>query len=144
MKAAGWYCTRFGFKHFLYQGLETGERNVVCHAVKLDKIVFVFKSALNPANKYFGEQLEKHGDHVADVAFSVNDLEAIMERAVMSGAQVVSPLTEHSDEFGRVKMATLKTYGDVSHTLIERAEYKGDFLPGYKPHYFKDPLEDAL
>jgi len=143
-QAAGWYCTRFGFKHYLYKGLETGERNVVSHVVKQNRIVIVFKSALNPGNKEIADQLEKHGDHVLDISFSVKDLDSIVLRAVEQGAQVVRPVSEEADENGTVRMATLKTYGDVTHTLIERDNYKGEFMPGYKPHYLKDPLEELL
>ena len=75
VQAAGYYSTYAGFEPFAYQGLETGERNVVSHAVRQDKvdydcntkccvtlsaavdicfvrpqIIFVFKSALNPGN----------------------------------------------------------------------------------------------
>lgn len=79
-----------------------------------------------------------------DVAFSVNDLDAIVAKAVENGAKVVNPISEESDEDGKVRMATLSTYGDLTHTLIERSDYKGKFLPGYKNHYLKDPLEDVL
>lgn len=143
-QAAGWYCTRFGFKHYLYKGLETGERDVVCHAVKQNKIIFVFKSALNPGNKEIGEKLETHGDHVTDVAFSVNDLDAIVAKAVEKGAVVVSPITELSDANGTIRQATLKTYGSVTHTLVERGQYKGEFLPGFEKHYLEDTLEKLL
>lgn len=144
-QAADWYCTRFGFKHFLYQGLETGERNVVSHVIKQNNLVFVFKSALNPHNKEFGDLLSLHGDHVKDVSFTVNDLDHIVERAKQFGAKVVRDVWEESDESGSVRMATLQTYGDVTHTLIERANYKGAFLPGYKPNISStDPLEELL
>ncbi len=79
-----------------------------------------------------------------DVAFSVNDLEAIVARAVEQGATVISPISELSDDDGKIRKATLKTYGDLTHTLIERNGYKGEFLPGFKKHYLVDPLEDLL
>lgn len=31
-----------------------------------------------------------------------------------------------------VRFATVQTYGDTTHTFIERGDYKGLFLPGYK------------
>ena len=37
-QAAGYYCVRAGFELMAYQGLETGERNVVSHAVRQDKV----------------------------------------------------------------------------------------------------------
>jgi len=99
---------------------------------------------LNPGNIDIGSKLETHGDHVVDVAFSVNDLDAIVARAVEQGAIVVSPISELSDDDGKIRKATLRTYGDLTHTLIERNQYKGEFLPGFKTHYFVDPLEELL
>lgn len=144
-QAAAWYCTRFGFKHYLYQGLETGERNVVSHVIKQDKIIFVFKSALNPNNKEISDELNAHGDYVKDISFSVNDIEYLVDRAKEHGAVVVKPVSLISDKQGFVKMATIKTYGDVTHTLIDRSNYKGEFLPGFTPHHSsQDPLDSIL
>jgi 4-hydroxyphenylpyruvate dioxygenase len=94
----------------LYRGLETGERNVVSHVVKLNNIIFVFKSSLNPNND--GEitrSLGAHGDAVKDVALSVNDLEAIIAKAREAGAKVVRDIWEERDENGFVRMATVQT-----------------------------------
>ena len=49
-QAASYYCTRIGFAPHAYQGLETGEKDVVAHVVRQDKIFYVFKSPLNPGN----------------------------------------------------------------------------------------------
>jgi 4-hydroxyphenylpyruvate dioxygenase len=40
-------------------------------------------------------------------------------------------------------MATLATYGDVEHTLIEKTNYTGDFLPGFVP-VRPDPVQSLL
>jgi 4-hydroxyphenylpyruvate dioxygenase len=93
----------------LYRGLETGERNVVCHAVRQNKIIFVFKSALNPDDKEIGHSLSQHGDCVKDVSFSVNDIDYLVEKAKEHGAIIVKPVWQESDENGFVKMATLQT-----------------------------------
>lgn len=37
-QAANFYCINMGFEPFAYRGLETGERIVVSHAVKEDKV----------------------------------------------------------------------------------------------------------
>jgi len=145
-QAASWYSTHFGYKHILYRGLETGEREVACHVVKLDRIILEFQSALNPGNQKLGDLLTKHGDFCKDVAFSVDDLEYIMPKAVEAGAEVVRDIWTETDEHGTVKMAVVKTYGDVTHTLIERGDYKGDFLPGYKKYHYnvENPIMDKL
>lgn len=56
--------------------------------------------------------------------------------------------TEFSDEDGTVVIATIATYGDVQHSLVERHNYRGIFLPGYKDSAtalrYTDPLQDIL
>ena len=51
---------------------------------------------------------------------------------------------EETDENGTVRMARVQTYGDTTHTLIDRSKYKGPFLPGYKPAPYSDPLAKLL
>ena len=63
-------------------GLETGERNVVCHVIRLNEITFEFQSALNPGNKEFGTFLERHGDAVKDIAFNCTDVDALILKVV--------------------------------------------------------------
>ncbi|XP_076434744.1 4-hydroxyphenylpyruvate dioxygenase-like [Babylonia areolata] len=140
-QAAAHYIARLGFEPFMYKGLETGSRKVAAHAIKQNKIIFVFQSMLEPGVPTdIGEHLVKHGDAVKDVAFEVEDLDAIYKRAVQCGAQVVAEPWEEKDEKGTVRMARIKTYGDVTHTLIDRSNYKGPFLPGYQRAAYTDPL----
>jgi len=142
-QAASHYCIRFGFQHWAYKGLETGERKVACHAVKQNNTIFVFKSAYEPGSPEtikMGAHLTKHGDGVKDVAFSVEDLDAIIARAKQKGVKIVRDIFEEQDEFGKVRMAVVQTYGETTHTFIERGNYKGLFLPGYKPARMKDDL----
>uniref|UniRef100_A0A8C3ULV5 4-hydroxyphenylpyruvate dioxygenase n=1 Tax=Catharus ustulatus TaxID=91951 RepID=A0A8C3ULV5_CATUS len=143
-QAASYYCNKLGFEELAYRGLETGSREVVSHAVKQDKIVFVFSSALNPGNEEMGEHLVKHGDGVKDVAFEVEDCDFIVQKAKERGAVVVKEPWVEQDKFGKVKFAVIQTYGDTTHTLIENINYKGLFLPGYHPPLFKDPLLPKL
>ena len=136
-----------GFQPLSYRGLETGDREVVCHAVKQNDIVFVFKSALNPGNEEMGAHLTKHGDGVKDIAFNVLDCRGIYKRAVERGAKSVREPWEEKDEHGTVVFAQVQTYGDTTHTFVERTNYKGtqtNFLPGYKPVPKKDVLLDKL
>ena len=100
-----------------------------------------------------GKHLTLHGDGVKDVAFSVEDLDAILAKARARGAkvkvarfrisnsrnplrvffaQVVRDIWEESDDHGRCRFAVVQTYGDTTHTFIERQNYKGIFLPGYQ------------
>lgn len=98
-----------GFEPFAYQGLETGSRKVTKHAVKQNKIVFVFVSAYEPDNYDIGVHLIKHGDGAKDVAFEVEDLKAIVQHAKKRGGKVLKDIWEESDEHGTVRFATLQT-----------------------------------
>lgn len=76
-----------------------------------------------------------HGDGVRDVAFTVDDATAIYENAIKQGAASIRPPTKLEDKDGYVIVSSIKTYGDTTHTFIERANYKGLFLPGFQAHY---------
>uniref|UniRef100_A0A7N6B9X4 4-hydroxyphenylpyruvate dioxygenase n=1 Tax=Anabas testudineus TaxID=64144 RepID=A0A7N6B9X4_ANATE len=133
-QAASFYCDKMGFEPLAYKGLETGSREVVSHAIKQDKIIFVFQSPLNPGNEEMGEHLIKHGDGAKDIAFQVEDCDFLIKTAQDRGAVIVKEPWVEQDSHGRVKYAVVQTYGDTTHTLIEYlGPYKGLFLP--KIHY---------
>lgn len=113
----------------------------------LRQIVFVFQSPLNPGNKEFGDHQMKHGDGVKDIAFSVVDCRAIYDRAIKRGAKGVKEPWEEKDAHGKVVMAVVQTYGDTTHTFVERADYAitdEHFLPGYVRSTVVDPLSNSL
>uniref|UniRef100_A0A3Q3PYX3 4-hydroxyphenylpyruvate dioxygenase n=1 Tax=Monopterus albus TaxID=43700 RepID=A0A3Q3PYX3_MONAL len=139
-QAASYYCDKLGFEPWAYQGLETGSREAVSHVVKQGKIIYVFSSALNPGNKEMGDHLVKHGDGVKDVAFTVQDCDFLVQKARERGAVVIKEPHTLEDKNGKVRLAVLQTYGDTTHTLVERTGYSGLFLPGFHPPLFKDPL----
>ena len=131
-QAASFYISRMGFEPLGYQGLETGHRRFAKHAVKQNRIVFVFVSAYNAGDEEHGKHLMQHGDGVKDVAFEVEDLDVIFSVAQERGAQVVRDIWEEKDEYGSVRLAQIKTYGDTTHTFVERKNYRGPFLPGFR------------
>lgn len=64
----------------MYSGLETGSRQVVSHVVKQNDVIFVFKSGLLPYEpKDMADHLIKHGDGVKDVAFRVENIDAVFK-----------------------------------------------------------------
>uniref|UniRef100_A0A8P4JVE9 4-hydroxyphenylpyruvate dioxygenase n=1 Tax=Dicentrarchus labrax TaxID=13489 RepID=A0A8P4JVE9_DICLA len=143
-QAASYYCNKLGFEPLAYQGLETGTREVVSHAVRQGKIIYVFSSALNPGNKEMGDHLVKHGDGVKDIAFTVEDCDFLVQKARERGAIIVKEPQTLEDKHGKVRLAVLQTYGDTTHTFVERSGYNGLFLPGFHPPLFKDPLLSKL
>jgi 4-hydroxyphenylpyruvate dioxygenase len=52
--------------------------------------------------------------------------------AVERGARAVIEPTVSEDEHGKVIRAAISTYGETIHSLIQRSEYNGPFLPGFR------------
>ena len=84
-----------------------------------------------------GQHLTDHGDGVKDIAFEVEDLDAIMERAKLRGVKVLKDIWEEEGDGGKVRFAKVQTYGDTTHTFIEKGNFNGLFLPGYQPPRIK-------
>jgi 4-hydroxyphenylpyruvate dioxygenase len=100
--------------------------------VRNGEIVYAFVSPLNPGDAEMSAHLEKHGDGVKDVAFCVDDVAGFYNKAVERGAVSVHKPKETSYENGSVIIASVKTYGETIHTFVQRVNYKGPFLPGFK------------
>ena len=132
---AGWYIARFGFEAYAYAGLETGSRDVATHVVRQNNVVLAFSNLLQAqggVNGEYAQYLGTHGDAVKDVAFAVDDCRGVFGEAKKRGAVVVREPHELRDEHGVVVLATIKTYGDCTHTFVQRSGFSGHFLPGYK------------
>jgi 4-hydroxyphenylpyruvate dioxygenase len=141
-QAAFYYQTAFGFQPLAYSGLETGNKETTSYVLRQDKITLVFTAALT-ANSEVGEHQKKHGDGVKTVALWVDDAYMAFEETTKRGAKpYLQPKTE-SDENGEVKMSGIHTYGDTVHVFVERKNYNGIFLPGFKkwnPEYKTEPV----
>lgn len=147
-----------GFERVAYRGLETGCRTTASHVVRNGNVTFILTSplrCLEQSTRFSkeDEQLlreihahqERHGDAVKDVAFEVDNVDAIYNAAVSSGADVIAAPHDLSDANGTVRLATIRTYGDTTHTLIQKNGYTGTFLPGYRSEpKARDPLSRFL
>jgi 4-hydroxyphenylpyruvate dioxygenase len=131
-QAAYFYSRAFGFTPIAYSGLETGARDRASYVLAQGDIRFVFTTALQPDHP-ISEHVRLHGDGVKVVALTVDDARRSYEETTRRGARgVIEPKTIE-DEFGRVKLASIATYGETIHTFVERQDYAGPFLPGFKP-----------
>lgn len=151
-QVSDWYCLRMGFSKIAYRGLETGSRTVATHVIKAPDgdATLAFSSPLNPD---FGPNggggglmmdIAVKGDAVKCVAFNCNDAKKIFDNACKEGAKAISPPKEYKDENGTVIMATIETYGQCTHTLVQNVNYNGPFLPGFKAVEHDDPIMKFL
>lgn len=130
-QAAYFYQYAFGFNLIAYSGPETGVKNKASYVLEQGKVRFVLTTSLQPDGD-IAEHVKRHGDGVKVLALWVDDAEKSFEETVKRGAKPASKLQVLEDEFGSVKMASIHTYGETIHTFVERKNYKGLFLPGYK------------
>ena len=110
-----------------------------------DNTTFVFCSPYTKdASPEMNAHLVEHGDGVKDIALTVENTRAVYEHAIKNGGISVREPYELTDENGTVVLATIQTYGDTTHTFVERQNYKGSFLPGYRPHHLKEYFNTIL
>ena len=130
-QAAHYYKTAFGFQSHAYKGLETGSREEVSYVLKQDKIRLVLTTPLNSKSK-INEHIVKHGDGVKVVALWVEDATSAFEETTKRGAKPFMEPTVEKDEHGEVVRSGIYTYGETVHMFVERKNYNGTFLPGYR------------
>ena len=130
-QAAHFYKTALGFQDLAYAGLETGMKDRESYVVVQDKIRLVLTSPLE-ANTEIGKHIDQHGDGVKVVALWVDDVEKAYEETTKRGGKSFMKPQVEEDEFGKVKRAGIHTYGDTVHIFVERKDYHGIFLPGFK------------
>ncbi len=132
-QAAFFWQHGFGFEPVAYSGLETGNRETCSYVLQQGKIRFVFTSSYKPDSAVAAHQL-LHGDGVKVMAFTVDDAEQAFRATTERGAQPVAAAHERRDEHGVVRMSTIATFGDTVHTFVDRSDYAGAFLPGYRAY----------
>jgi len=129
-QSSTFYRAAFGFRLAGYRGPETGVRDRASYLLEQGKIRLVLTSPLGPEG-FIAEHVRRHGDGVRDLAFWVDDARDAWAKAVERGATSVQEPTVVSDAHGEVVMAAISTYGDTIHSIIERRNYTGLFLPGF-------------
>src|ERR1700744_2298383 len=130
-QASYYYRLAFGMKLVAYAGPETGVRNRASYVLEQGKVRLVLTTPLRPDGEA-AEHVHRHGDGVHGVALWVDDAKQAWKKTTKRGARSVREPFELRDEHGIVKLASIATYGDTIHTFVERNDYRGAFMPGYR------------
>jgi len=144
-QAAHYYMNAFGFQALAYAGPETGVKDRASYAVRQHKLTFVLTTALRTDNP-IADHVYRHGDGVKALSLRVPDATSAWEETTKRGAKSYMEPTRLKDNDGEVVMSGIHTYGDTIHLFIERKNYNGAFMPGYRPWnnpYFK-PADTGL
>lgn len=135
-QAAHFYTSAFGFNVVAYRGPETGVRDRASYLLQQDKVRFVLTTAIRPdlsaEAKLIADHVYRHGDGVRDLALWVDDARDAYSKAIERGAESVHEPRVMRDDNGEVVIAAIKTYGETIHSLVERKNYNGLFMPGYR------------
>jgi 4-hydroxyphenylpyruvate dioxygenase len=131
-QSAYFYRNAFGFDVVAYAGLETRVKHEAGYVLKQGQINFVLVSPLSGEHPE-SRRLIEHGDGVMDIAIDVADVQETYRKTTERGGKGVTPPTLLEDEFGVYEFATIRTYGDTTHTFMNRDRYRGVFAPGYHP-----------
>lgn len=144
-QAAHYYMSAFGFQALAYAGPETGIKDRASYAVRQNKLTLVLTTPIR-SNNEMADHIYKHGDGVKVLALRVGDAAGAWEETTKRGAKSYKTPERYHDGDGEVVLSGIHTYGDTVHVFVERKNYKGAFLPGYRPWsnpYFK-PADTGL
>ncbi len=130
-QAAHYYQTAFGFQPLAYAGLETGLKDRTSYALRQGKIIFVFTTALTPESP-IAEHCKQHGDGIKVIALWVEDARNAWKETTSRGARSAFEPKIAIDEYGEVVTSGIHTYGETLHIFVERKNYFGAFLPGFR------------
>jgi 4-hydroxyphenylpyruvate dioxygenase len=130
-QAAHYYMNAFGFQALAYAGPETGVRDKVSYVVRQHKLTFVLTTPIR-ANNPIADHIYKHGDGVKALALMVDNASDAWHQTTSRGAKsYIEPVTL-DDKDGEVVLSGIHTYGDTVHLFIERKNYRGAFMPGFR------------
>ena len=130
-QAAHFYKTAFGFQSLAYSGPETGVRDRASYVIRQGKITLILTSPLH-SDSPIAEHIKKHGDGVKILALWVDDAYGAYHETTTRGAKSYMEPQTLTDEHGEVKLSGIYTYGETIHIFVERKNYTGAFMPGYR------------
>ncbi len=130
-QAAHFYKTAFGFQSLAYAGPETGMKDKVSYVIRQNKLTFVLTTPLRSGDS-IANHIYQHGDGVKHLALKVTDATAAWNETVSRGAKSYMEPTLLKDEWGELVLSGIHTYGDTVHLFVERQNYQGVFMPGFR------------
>ncbi|MEP6699455.1 MAG: 4-hydroxyphenylpyruvate dioxygenase [Verrucomicrobiota bacterium] len=130
-QAAHFYKTAFGFQSLAYAGPETGTKDRVSYVIRQNKLTFVLTTPLRKGNP-IADHIAKHGDGVKVLALKVEDATSAWEETTKRGGKSYLEPTTLSDDNGEVILSGIHTYGETVHLFVERGNYNGVFMPGFR------------
>lgn len=130
MQALYFYQTAFGFKLMGYKYNDEGIQDQTSFLLEQNNVHIILTSATTHGS-LVANYIHYHGDSISDIAFEVEDIESVFIRAIKNGAKLIQEPVEVYDKNGKIKKASISTFGDTIHTFIERYDHSSYFLPNF-------------
>ena len=130
-QAAHFYKTAFGFQSLAYAGPETGVKDKASYVIRQNKLTFILTTPVR-ANNEIADHIYKHGDGVKVIALKVDDATSAWKETTKRGAKSYMEPKILKDDSGEIVMSGIHIYGETLHVFIERKNYSGVFMPGYR------------
>src|SRR4051794_29768762 len=130
-QAAHYYMSAFGFQALAYAGPETGVKDRASYVVRQNKLTFVLTTPIRASNE-IADHVYKHGDGVKFLALRVDDATDAWKQTTSRGGRSFMEPQQLKDNDGEVVLSGIHTYGDTVHLFVERKNYSGPFMPGFR------------
>jgi 4-hydroxyphenylpyruvate dioxygenase len=144
-QAAHYYMSAFGFQPLAYCGPETGRKDRVSYVLQQNKLRFVLTTPIRTSSP-IADHIYKHGDGVKVLALAVDDATDAWMQTTKRGAKTYMEPQFLRDDNGEMVVSGICTYGETVHLFVERKNYRGSFMPGYRKwdnEYFQ-PADTGL
>ncbi|MES2881834.1 MAG: 4-hydroxyphenylpyruvate dioxygenase, partial [Bacteroidota bacterium] len=137
-QSAHYYITAFGFQPLAYAGPETGMKDKCSYVVRQHKLTFVLTTPLR-GNNEIADHIYKHGDGVKFLALRVANAADAWQQTTQRGGKSYLEPQQLKDDNGELVLSGIHTYGETVHLFVERNNYTGPFMPGFRawsnPHF---------
>lgn len=119
-RAAGFYRTVLGFEAIDLDGRVAPSADRTTVAMQRGRVRLLL-TAPATSDGEVAEHIRRHGDGIKDIAFVVDDVDALFERATARGARPLHAPSTLLGETGSARFAIIGVCGDVAHSLYDRA-----------------------
>jgi 4-hydroxyphenylpyruvate dioxygenase len=144
-QAAHYYMSAFGFQPLAYCGPETGRKDRVSYVLQQNKLRFVLTTPLRTSSP-IADHIYKHGDGVKVLALAVDDATDAWMQTTKRGAKTYMEPQFLRDDNGEIVVSGICTYGETVHLFVERKNYNGAFMPGFRKwsNEYYQPVDTGL
>jgi 4-hydroxyphenylpyruvate dioxygenase len=101
-----------------YRGPETGVSDRSSYLLRSDQVRFIVTGAQDGDHE-ISEHVKLHGPGLRDIGLAVPDARAAYAMALANGATSHREPELIENEYGRMVIGSIRTYGDTVHSLIE-------------------------